>query len=105
MVSVKSVVPSDGKGRALLDGALVTDFETQVIVPLGKVVRLGYRVKWEGEAFELFSPSGTKIEVLLEAGCPTVDMKTANQLIEELEGYEVDMTQRAAALRAGSPVI
>ena len=29
-------------------GTLITDFDTQTIVPVGKVVRLGYSVKWEG---------------------------------------------------------
>ena len=31
-------------------GTLVTDFDTQLIVPLGKVVRLGYKVSWEGRS-------------------------------------------------------
>ena len=84
-------------------GALLTDFDTQTIVPLGKVVRLGYKVKWESDSFELWSPSGQKMSVLLEAGCPTVELKVANVLIAELESYEADMNRRVMALRAGNP--
>ena len=78
-------------------GTLLTDFDTR------KVVRLGFKVKWEGDLFELYDPAGERIEVLLEAGCPTVDVKVADRLIVELESYEADMTQRVAALRAGNP--
>ena len=80
-------------------GTLVTDFDTQLIVPLGKVVKLGYKVMWEGECFEMVDPQGAKVEVLLEAGCPTVDLKVAQRLIEELEDQEVEMNRRVRALR------
>ena len=81
-------------------GTLLTDFDTQIIVPLGKVVRLGYKVKWENDSFELWDQ---RVEVLLEAGCPTVELKVAKALIGELETYEADMSRRVAALRAGNP--
>ena len=84
-------------------GTLITDFDTQIIVPLGKVVRLGYRVRWESDAFELLDPNGVKVEVELEAGCPTVDLSMAHRLISELEAHEEEMTRRVAALRAGNP--
>ena len=80
-------------------GTLVTDFDTQLIVPLGKVVKLGYKVVWEGECFEM--DPGAKVEVLLEAGCPTVDLKVAQRLIEELEDQE-EMNRRVRALK-GDP--
>ena len=76
-------------------GTLITDFETQTIVLLGKVVRMGYKVRWEGDSFEMWDHSGEPVEVLLESGCPTVTIKTANHLIEELEKL------RVAALKAG----
>ena len=78
-------------------GTLITDFDTQIIVPLGKVVRLGYRVRWESDSF------GVKIEVELEAGCPTVEMSLAQRLISELEAHEEEMTKQVSALRAGNP--
>ena len=81
-------------------GTLVTDFDTQLIVPLGKVVRLGYKVSWEGEVFEMVDPSGAKIEVVLEAGCPTVDLAVAHRLIQELEEQELEVDRRVAALKA-----
>ena len=78
-------------------GTLITDFETQTIVLLGKVVRMGYKVRWEGDSFEMWDHSGEPVEVLLESGCPTVTIKTANHLMEELEKL------RVAALKAGDP--
>ena len=81
-------------------GTLVTDFDTQLIVPLGKVVKLGYRVTWENEEFEMVDPKGAKVDVLLEAGCPTVDLPTARRLIQELEDQEVELDRRVRALRA-----
>ena len=84
-------------------GTLVTDFDTQLIIPLGKVVKLGYKVTWEGEEFEMLDPRGVKIEVLLEAGCPTVDLGVARRLIKELEDQEIEMEKRVSALRAGEP--
>ena len=84
-------------------GTLVTDFDTQMIVPLGKVVKLGYKVTWEGEEFEMVDSSGVRVEVLLEAGCPTVDLKTAQRMIQELEDQEREMVRRVNALRAGDP--
>ena len=84
-------------------GTLVTDFDTQLIVPLGKVVKLGYKVTWEGEEFEMTDPMGTKVEVELEAGCPTVDLPLAHRLIKELEEHEMEVDRRVRALRAGDP--
>ena len=84
-------------------GTLLTDFETQTIVPLGKIVRLGYKVKWEGDVFELLSPAGKEVKVLLEAGCPTVELQVAHQMITELENHEADVSRRVSALRAGDP--
>ena len=65
-------------------GTLVTDFDTQLIV-------------------EMVDPNGAKTDVELEAGCPTVDLKTAQRLIEELEEEEMEMDKRVRALRAGDP--
>ena len=84
-------------------GTLITDFDTQTIVPLGKVVRLGYRVSWEGDSFQLWDTSGKKIEVILESGCPTVELALAHQLIEQLENHEAEMSRRVSALKAGNP--
>ena len=84
-------------------GTLVTDFDTQLIVPLGKVVKLGYKVTWEGEEFEMLDPKGAKIPVQLEAGCPTVDLGVAKRLIKELEDQEIEQANRIRALKAGDP--
>ena len=64
---------------------------------------MGYKVTWEAEEFELVDPGGTKLEVQLESGCPTVDLKTAHRLIQELEEQEMEVDRRVSALKAGDP--
>eukprot|EP00435_Cladocopium_sp_Y103_P032537 s1994_g8.t1 len=112
-------------GRALLDGGathilrppanelelsesvkdtgtlLAENVETQVIIPLGKLAAIGYKVKWDERGFELASPEGDLIDVELEAGCPTVDAQTAQGLIEVLEKVESEISLRVKALAAG----
>ena len=84
-------------------GTLLTNFETQVIIPLGKVVRMGYKVTWENDMFEMCDGSGSKVEVELQSGCPTVAMETAWQLIDGLEKEETEAERRCRALRVGDP--
>ena len=84
-------------------GTLLTDFETQVIIPLGKVTRLGYKVTWEKEVFDLRDHFGPKVDVILEAGCPTVTMEVAWKLIAAIEDEEIELNRRVRALRAGDP--
>ena len=84
-------------------GTLLTDFPTQVIVPLGKLALSGFRVHWEGDEFRLFDPNGVKLDVILEGHCPTVSLEVAEELIEWLEKRETDYQKRMRALRAGEP--
>ena len=84
-------------------GTLLTDFPTQVIVPLGKLALSGFRVHWEGDEFRLFDPNGVKLDVILEGHCPTVSLEVAEELIEWLEKRETDYQKRMIALRAGEP--
>ena len=84
-------------------GTLLTNFETQVIIPLGKVVRMGYKVTWENDMFEMCDGSGSKVEVELQSGCPTVAMEKAWQLIDGLEKEETEAERRCRALRVGDP--
>ena len=58
---------------------------------------------WENEEFEILDPKGMKLDVILEAGCPTVDLPTARRLIQELEDQEIELDRRVRALRAGDP--
>eukprot|EP00435_Cladocopium_sp_Y103_P000685 s2805_g1.t1 len=80
---------------------LAENVETQVIIPLGKLAAIGYKVKWDERGFELVSPEGDLIDVELEAGCPTVDAETAQGLIEILEKVESEISLRVKALAAG----
>ena len=49
-------------------GTLLAENETQVIIPLGKLAAIGFKVKWDEKGFELASPEGDLVDVELEAG-------------------------------------
>ena len=66
-------------------GTLLTDYPVQTIIPLGRIARLGYKILWQHEEFELRDPRGVEIPVELELGCPTVAQEVATELIERLE--------------------
>ena len=82
-------------------GTLVTDFDTQTIIPLGKLALMGYQVMWNSDGFTLKDPKGKRLEVELDSGCPTVDEETALKLVLALEEVEMEVERRISALRAG----
>ena len=84
-------------------GTLLTDYPVQTIIPLGRIARLGYKILWQHEEFELRDPRGVEIPVELELGCPTVAQEVATELIERLEKEGTEMQRRLKALRAGEP--
>lgn len=47
-------------------GILLSQEPTQTIVPLGKLILLGYSVQWDSEGFSLRTPGGDSIETVLE---------------------------------------
>ena len=85
-------------------GVLLSETPTQTIVPLGKVMLLGYSASWDSQGFMLKSPTGEVIETHLEGDCPTVDEAVALELISELEEYMIESERRLKALR-GEEVI
>lgn len=66
-------------------GVLLSKESTQIIVPLGKLMVLGYSVNWNSDGFVLTSPSGEVVETTLEGKCPMVSEGCASLLLDELE--------------------
>ena len=85
-------------------GVLLSESPTQTIVPLGRVMLLGYSASWDAHGFTLKSPNGQIIETCLEGECPTVEESIALELIAELEEYRIESERRLSALR-GEEVI
>ncbi len=75
---------------------LLVQHAVQPIVPLGKLTLVGYAVKWEDGKIEIKHPVHGKIPVQLQQGCPVVEKKWGQQLMEEVENYE----QQKAAVKA-----
>lgn len=70
-------------------GILLSQEPTQTIVPLGKLILLGYTVQWDGDGFLLRAPGGNEIETMLEGECPTVSEECAVSLcVNQSEGYK-----------------
>ena len=44
---------------------LAENVETQVIIPLGKLAAIGYKVKWDEKGFELASSEGDLVDMEL----------------------------------------
>lgn len=89
--------------RQLPTGTLLTDFPTQTIIPLGKLVAAGYHVQWDSEGFCLRDRGGAQINVKLEANCPTVTNEVGKELIKILESKEKEVQERIRALKANEP--
>ena len=73
------------------------------IIPLGRIARLGYKILWQHEEFELRESRGVEIPVEPELGCPTVAQEVATEPIERLEKEGTEMQRRLKARRAGEP--
>ena len=80
-------------------GTLLTDVPTQTIVPLGKLMVLGYAVDWNSEGFHLRTPNGQEVDTHLDGGCPTVSLEVGLKLIEELEEMAIEDEKRMKVLR------
>ena len=71
-------------------GTLITnDLEVQRIVPIRELVRMGIKVAWSDAAIEMTWPSGERLPVWLDSGCPVVDDKVGKQLMQQIEEHNM----------------
>ena len=84
------------------NGTLLMQDCPQIIVPLGRLMSLGFRVEWTQDSFLLEDPEGQRIETFVENDCPTVEVDVAMKLIQQLEAYSVEIGRRIKALEVGS---
>ena len=83
-------------------GTLLTREPTQMIIPLGRLISLGYRVDWKKEGFKLKDPDGSEIPTCVEDACPLVDHEIAEELVKQLEEFQLEHAIRVKFLR-GDP--
>ena len=67
-------------------GTLITqDRSTQRIIPIRELVRMGLKIVWKNETIEMTWQDGSRLPVWLDDGCPVVDDKLGQQLMEQIE--------------------
>lgn len=67
------------------NGSLLTSSECQRILPMSAVAKLGYRIEWNGESCQIISPDQSKLPVVMDQGCPTVDWSVGQELLARIE--------------------
>ena len=86
---------------------LLTKEKVQPIVPLSKVAALGFRVQWDSTECRITHPQHGSLEVTMEQGCPTVDLKVGKWLMSEIEEHQRSVRSMKAVLSGavgdGSP--
>ena len=86
---------------------LLTKERVQPIVPLSKVAALGFRVQWDSTECRIHHPQHGSLEVIMEQGCPTVDLKVGKWLMSEVEEHQRSVRSMKAVLSGavgdGSP--
>lgn len=58
-------------------GALFSKKPAQSILPLGKLMLLGYSVAWDSDGFALKTPGGEEPDTTLEGARPTISEEQA----------------------------
>ena len=59
--------------------------ETQRIIPIRELVRMGIRVQWDQDRIEMTRHDGRKLPVWLDEGCPVVADSVGVELMQEKE--------------------
>ena len=85
--------------QVIATGTLLSTGDTQIIVPLGKLMMLGFSVKWDQEGFVLKSPDGESVETTLDGQCPTVTAELGLKMISMLEELEIEHGRMMRVLR------
>ena len=75
---------------------LICKEATQVIVPLGALYLLGYKIRWEEGICCIEHASRGPLPVRMRQFCPEVPTEVALRLVEELEEFNKGLLRRAA---------
>ena len=64
---------------------LLTKDNVEVIVPLHRLVKLGYKLQWTSAGVKITHPQSGRIECTLRGGCPVLSEKQALALLDIME--------------------
>ncbi|CAJ1386958.1 unnamed protein product, partial [Effrenium voratum] len=84
-----------GGGDANDGGHMICQEATQVIVPLGALYLLGYKIRWEEGICRIKHASRGPLPVRMRQFCPEVPTEVALRLVEELEEFNKGLLRRA----------
>ena len=77
-------------------GTLLSEDDVQPLIPVSKLIDLGCTMSWGKDRCRIDHIQHGAIPILMEQGCPTVDLEWGRRLMQEVE----EMEQRRSKLRA-----
>ena len=72
------------------------DGPSSVIVPMGALNDLDFRVIWSNNMCRIRDDEGRELHVTVVNGCPTIPRDEGLKLLEWLEGYQLHQRQKLA---------
>ena len=85
------------KGTRILLGH--PDGVSSVIVPMGALNDLDFRVTWSSNMCRIRDDDGRELNVTVVNGCPTIPRDEGLKLLEWLEGYQLHQRQKLAVIK------
>ena len=82
-------------------GTLLVEDRVQPIIPVAKLIEVGYVIYWSQEACKVEHPRHGKIPVVLRQGCPTVGHDWGNKMMKEVEDFEARRARIRAIMSCG----
>ena len=76
-------------------GTLIGSVDSEPIVSMSKLVRLGFHVAWRHKTCTVVHPTLGRVPVVVQDGCPRVDRQVALDLIARIEQWENDAGQQS----------
>ena len=86
-------------------GTLIGSVDSEPIVSMSKLVRLGFHVAWRQKTCTVVHPTLGRVPVVVQDGCPRVDRRVALDLIARIEQWENDAGQQSTMNAEGVALI
>ncbi|CAE7501852.1 unnamed protein product, partial [Symbiodinium microadriaticum] len=84
---------------------LIGSVDSEPIVSMSKLVRLGFHVAWRQKTCAVVHPTLGRVPVVVQDGCPRVDRRVALDLIARIEQWENDAGQQSTMNAEGVALI
>ena len=75
------------------------DGSSAVIVPMGALNDLDFRVEWSNSMCRIRDDEGRELNVTVVNGCPMIPRDEGLRLLEWLEGYQLHQQQTMAVIK------